>query len=142
MSRKGISSAQMIPSQNVALAVSQPAFDALVGEGESGREQIERRLQGAIRLYLNDKASGRAAWPYPSFLRGSETAGDVPLELELDTDLAHAFAAEASEQSVSVSQLAEHAAFYFAAELDAGRATQRILDEPGEPGGSRERETA
>jgi hypothetical protein len=132
MSREGVSAVQIAPTQKVVLALSRPAFDALVGEGGSGRGQIERRLQGAIRLYLKDKASGRAAWPYPSFLRGSETAADVPLEVELDADLANAFAAEASEQSVSVSQLAEHAAFYFAAELDAGRATQRILDDPGD----------
>ena len=32
-------------------------------------------------------------------------------------------------QEVTVEQLAEHAAFYFAAELDAGRVTERILDD-------------
>jgi hypothetical protein len=37
--------------------------------------------------------------------------------------------AEAARQQVSVTQLLEHAALYYAAELDAGRLTERILDE-------------
>jgi hypothetical protein len=110
MGREGNSSTEMASTLRLELAVSRPAFEALIGAGEPAREQIERGFQGAISLYLNDKASGRVAWPYPSFLRGSETAGEVPLEIEIDADLADAFAAEASEQSVSLSQLAEHAA--------------------------------
>jgi hypothetical protein len=39
------------------------------------------------------------------------------------------FEAEAGKQGVSAQQLLEHAAFYFAAELDAGRITRRILDD-------------
>ncbi len=133
MDREGKGTTQMASKRNVALALSRPAFEALVGKDGSAGEEAERRLEGAIRFYLNDKSPRRAAWPYPSFLRGSESAADVPLKVELDADLAEVFTTEAKEQSVSVSQLAEHAAFYFAAELDAGRATQRILDDPEDP---------
>ncbi len=47
----------------------------------------------------------------------------------MDSELWREFEEEAERQGVSVEQLAEHAAFYFAAELDAGRVTQRILDD-------------
>jgi hypothetical protein len=53
----------------------------------------------------------------------------VELELDIKDDLWHSFEAEAGRQDVSSQQLLEHAAFYFVAELDAGRITQRILDD-------------
>ena len=65
----------------------------------------------------------------PGLLGGSEVSEDVALRLGLDADLWRAFENEATRQAVSVPQLAEHAAFYLAAELDAGRITQRILDD-------------
>lgn len=86
-------------------------------------------MEGALRCYLGDRGSGRPAWPYPAFLRGSETKEEAAVELDLDRELWSQFEEEADHQGVSVEQLAEHAAFYFAAELDAGRVTQRILDE-------------
>jgi hypothetical protein len=86
-------------------------------------------MEGALRYYLGDRGSGRPAWPYPAFLRGSETKAEAAVELDLDRELWSQFEEEADHQGVSVEQLAEHAAFYFAAELDAGRVTQRILDE-------------
>jgi hypothetical protein len=82
-----------------------------------------------MRLYLSDKGAGRPAWAYPGFLRQSQTREDVGLEFEPATDLWLQFEAEAEKQDVSPQQLLEHAVFYFAAELDAGRLTQRILDD-------------
>jgi hypothetical protein len=114
----------------VTLKMSQLAFDALSSGGESGLQQrAEARIELAIRLYLRDRGSDQAAWPYPAFLRGSEVSEEVELRLGLDQALWRSFEAEASRQDVSVEQLAEHAAFYFVAELEAGRITQRILNE-------------
>jgi hypothetical protein len=83
-----------------------------------------------LRCYLGDKDTDRPAWPYPDFLRGTETQGDLQVEFEVEEDLWHDFEAEASAQGISVEQLTEHAAFYFAAELNAGRVTERILEDP------------
>ncbi len=119
---------------SVSLWLRQPAFEALAGAGGEEADHAAARMEAAIRCYLSDKGSGRPAWPYPGFLRESETQKDVELELSVDAELWDAFGAEAGAQSVSVQQLAEHAAFYLAAEIDAGRITQRILDDlgPGE----------
>jgi hypothetical protein len=114
---------------SVTLWLSQPAFEALAGAGEPHDSHAAARLEVAIRCYLGDRGSGRPAWPYPGFLRASETQQDVELSADVDAELFGSFAAEAERQSVSVQQLAEHAAFYLAAEIDAGRATQRILDD-------------
>lgn len=116
----------------VTVRLSQLAFEALAGEAQNGSTRAPVRTESAIRVYLGDKGAGQPAWPYPGFLRGSETREDVGLELQVDPDLWLQFEAEAEKQSVSAQQLLEHAAFYFAAELDAGRITQRILDDLGD----------
>ncbi len=114
-------------TQRVTLALSQFAFEALPSSGiDAG---APARIEGALRRYLGDKDISRPAWPYPAFLRGSETQRDVSLELDVATDLWRAFGEEAARQGVSVEQLAEHAAFYLAAEIEAGRGAQRILDD-------------
>jgi hypothetical protein len=112
----------------VTVALSQLAFEALMG-GESGSEASSAvRVRSALRCYLGDKGADRPAWPFPSFLRAAETQGDRQVELDVDEDLWRNFEAEASAQGVSADQLAEHAAFYVAAEVNAGRLTQRILE--------------
>lgn len=114
-------------TQRVTLALSQFAFEALPSSGiDAG---APARTEAALRRYLEDKDINRPAWPYPAFLRGSETQRDVSIELEVATDLWRVFGEEAAKQGVSVEQLAEHAAFYLAAEIEAGRGTPRILDE-------------
>jgi hypothetical protein len=114
------------PRRAVPVGLSQLAFDGLAG-GDADRAPA--RLQSAVRCYLGDRGANQAAWPYPAFLRGSEPQVDVSLELKIKDDLWHSFETEASRQDVSPQQLLEHAAFYFVAELDAGRITQRILDD-------------
>jgi hypothetical protein len=115
--------------QSVTVRLSQLAFEALAAEEPKGSARAPVRTQSAIRIYLGDKGADRPAWPYPGFLRGSEAQEDVGLELDIDPGLWLQFEAEAEKQGVSAQQLLEHAAFYFAAELDAGRITQRILDD-------------
>jgi hypothetical protein len=107
--------------RQVIVVVSELAFEAIAGEG----------ADSALRYYLGDRGTNRPAWPYPGFLRGSETQRDKQVALEVDEDLWRDFSGEADRQGVTVEQLVEHAAFYFAAELDAGRITQRILDDFG-----------
>jgi len=113
----------------LGLRVSRLAVEALVGTDEVLPGRASATLETALRFYLRDRDAGRPAWPFPVFLKGSEVQEDVELEPPVDDELWNAFEAEARRQDVSAQQLAEHSAFYFAAELDAGRITQRILDE-------------
>jgi hypothetical protein len=113
--------------RRVSLGLSELAFEALVSE--VGDRSAATSMESALRCYLGDRGTDRPAWPYPGFLRGSEPQRDVQLELDVSDALWDDFSEEASRQEVTLEQLAEHAAFYFAAELDAGRVTQRILDE-------------
>jgi hypothetical protein len=114
-------------TQRVTLALSQFAFEALPSSGiDAG---APARIEAALRRYLEDKDASRPAWLYPGFLRGSETQRDVSIELEVATDLWRTFGEEAARQGVSVEQLAEHAAFYLAAEIEAGRGTPQIFDD-------------
>jgi hypothetical protein len=111
----------------IDVALSELAFEALT----SGRDDLDAslRMASALRCYLGDRDSGRPAWSYPAFLRGSETRGETQVRLDVPGALWRDFEEEATRQGVTVEQLAEHAAFYFAAEFDAGRVTQRILDD-------------
>ncbi|HEV7616032.1 MAG TPA: hypothetical protein VGO36_07360 [Solirubrobacterales bacterium] len=114
----------------VTLELSRLAFEALGESNKDGaQERAEAKMELAIRFYLRDREASRPEWPYPAFLRGSEVSEEVALRLGLETDLWRAFETEAARQDVSIAQLGEHAAFYLAAELDAGRITQRILDD-------------
>jgi hypothetical protein len=85
----------------------------------------------AIRFYLNDKDGGGAGWGYPEFLRGTGLGGKVDLELTIENSLWRSLKKEAENQGVSVDQLVEHAALYYAAELDAGHVAERMLGESG-----------
>lgn len=82
-----------------------------------------------IRFYLKEKGSGGAGWSYPDLLREGSPEEEVEVELEIEDSLWREVRLEAARQHVSVTQLLEHAALYYAAELDAGRLTERILGE-------------
>jgi hypothetical protein len=114
--------------QHVEVALSELAYEALTGD-DPGAGVPVARMEGVLRFYLRDKGTARSAWPYPDFLGGSETRDDVRVELEVDAGLWRDFAEEAANQGITVGQLIEHASFYFAAELNAGRVTERILED-------------
>jgi hypothetical protein len=115
--------------RQVTVSVSELALEALAGDGTDASAPL--KMESALRCYLGDRGMNRPAWPYPGFLRGSETQGDEQFAFEVEDGLWREFAEEAEKQGVTVEQLVEHAAFYLAAELDAGRVTQRILDDLG-----------
>lgn len=125
----GLAREESAEKRRISFALSELAFDSL----GIGKPEVDSslRMENALLCYLGDSNSGRPAWAYPEFLRGSETQKDVEVELAIAEDLWRNFEEAAAGQGVSVQQLVEHAAFYFAAELDAGRVTQRILDDLG-----------
>jgi len=82
-----------------------------------------------IRFYLKEKEGEDIGWAYPGLLRKGRPEEEVEVELEIDESLWGQMEREAERQHVTVTQLLEHAALYYAAELDAGRLTERILDE-------------
>ena len=112
----------------VTVAVSAFALEALAGSDQGGPARLPETVVRAIRCYLSDRDSDRTGWAYPAFLREREPTG-VALELRIDEGLWRDFEAEAVKQGVSTQQLVGHAAFYFAAEVDAGRGAERIFDD-------------
>jgi hypothetical protein len=95
----------------------------------SGTEPSSDDVLRVIRFYLKEKGGGGTGWSYPDLLREGSPEEEIEVELEIEDALWREMRAEASRQRVSVTQLLEHAALYYAAELDAGRLTERILDE-------------
>lgn len=83
-------------------------------------------LSLAVGFYLSDRDADRPGWTYPGFLPATTEAKES-VSVDLDPELWDELAAEAGRQGVPVDRLAAHAALYFAAELDAGRITERIL---------------
>ncbi|HUC06938.1 MAG TPA: hypothetical protein VMR96_02520 [Solirubrobacterales bacterium] len=94
-----------------------------------GTEPSSDDVLKVIRFYLREKGSGGTSWSYPDLLREGSPAEEVEVELDIEDSLWREMRTEAASQGVSVTQLLEHAALYYAAELDAGRLTERILDE-------------
>jgi len=108
----------------IRVRLSELTLKVLGGEGED----ISAGLERAIRVYLGDSGTSNPGWPYPTAL-GVVKVREVELEPRLDEGVWTALEEEAAAQEVSASQLAGHAVLYYAAELDAGRVTQRILDD-------------
>jgi hypothetical protein len=106
------------------------AIDALARGEPRESEEVRRRFGRAIRLYLHDADADRPGWSVPSALREERT--EVAVKLELDHELQRRLEAEARKQGVSPSRLVSQAVIYYAAELDAGRVTRRLLDDLGE----------
>src|SRR3954469_12497702 len=69
-----------------------------------------------IRFYLKEKGSGGTGWSYPDLLREGSPEEEIEVELEIEDALWRQVRAEAARQRVSVTQLLEHAALYYAAE--------------------------
>ena len=115
----------------VALELGDFALAALAGEEGGAPEHVPAGLTRAIRYYLSDRDSGRPEWNYPALLPDGVAGGGVELEVSVDDSLWRSLEEEAERQGVSAQQLAMYAALYFAADRDAGRLTQRILDDLG-----------
>lgn len=118
--------------RTVTLEVGLLAFEALLAEDDPDAGNVPGRMSGALRFYLSERDAERPGWEYPALLRDREPGAESKLGIQIDEDAWRKFEAEAKRQGVSVRQLAEHAAFYFAAELSAGRVTERILEGLGE----------
>lgn len=112
----------------VAIGLSRLAFEALAGGVEEDAERVASRVPLAVRYYLADRDQGRPGWRYPVFLRDREAKEERTLDLRIDDALWRSFKAEAGSQGVSAQQLVEHAVLYFAADVESGLLTQRILD--------------
>lgn len=114
--------------RSITVWLSEFSVEALArGEGRDS-EYVPARLVRAVRLYLSARDAKKPGWSVPSALRGRKS-DEVELELVAEEKLCRALEEEAGKQGVSVSRLAGQAAIYYAAELDAGRITQSILDD-------------
>ncbi len=111
------------------IRLSKFAFEAVAGDEEADFKHVPARMRRAVRLYLNDRDSGRPGWPYPPFLRDREASKEVELEVGIDERLWRSLEQEAEQQGVSTPQMVEHVALYFAAEVNSGRTAARILDD-------------
>ena len=115
--------------RSVTVSLGRLASQAIGGGESDGNSQMHSRAARAIRCYLNARGSSGAGWSYPSFLDERRGGEGIRLELRIEEGLWRSLEEEAERQSVGVSQMLEHAVLYFAAEVDAGRFTERILDE-------------
>ena len=102
-----------------------------------GQEALEEHLRAtgesesdaldvAVRYYLGDADSGRAAWKVPRKTTRPDPAEEI--ELELDDNLHSQLRRESRRQHVSPDLLAMHALMYYLADLDSGRAAARLGD--------------
>jgi hypothetical protein len=119
---------QVIVSRSVTVHLSEFACSVVVGDGADSREHLAEKVVDAIRCYLGDRGTYGPGWAYPRFLREEEYPEEVALRLEIDGELWDLLEEEAERQGVSPQKMVTHASLYVAGEVDAGRATRRILD--------------
>ncbi len=115
----------------VVIALSEFAFEALAGEDRASAGHVPARLGRAIRCYLVDRGSSRVGWRHPDFLPPRPEGARVEIEFKVDAGVWDDLKGEADAQGVSIEQMLDHVALYFASEVDSGRVTQRILGNLG-----------
>lgn len=116
--------------QTLNLSLGEFALAALVKDDPQDRDEVvARRVRRAIRYYLAEKEPERPGWSYPTFLDRDNPGKQISISLEIDAAVWGEFELEAGQQHVAPDRLAEHAVLYFIADRDAGRVTQRILDD-------------
>jgi hypothetical protein len=118
----------VIMTRSVTIHLSEFACSVVVGDGAGDREHLAEKVVDAIRCYLGDRGTYGPGWAYPRFLRDDEYPEEVALQLEIDSELWDLLEEEAERQGVSPQKMVTHASLYVAGEVDAGRATRRILD--------------
>jgi hypothetical protein len=115
--------------RSVTISLGEFAFEALADKNGTGSEHVPARLSRAIRCYLEDADAGPTGWRHPAFAPPLPTAERTQVEMSVDEEVWRALAEEAESQGISIEQMVDHAALYFAAELDTGRITERILED-------------
>lgn len=115
-------------ARSVTVHLSEFACSVVAGEGNRDREHLAEKVVDAIRCYLGDRGTYGPGWAYPRFLREEEYPEEVALQLEIDGELWDMLEEEAKRQGVSAQKMVTHASLYVAGEVNAGRATRRILD--------------
>jgi hypothetical protein len=113
-------------TKRVTLRLDRFGRDALDEYVRTGPGTNESALHTAVRYYLSDSASGRAAWRVP--LLAGDADSTEPLAIELDEHLYQGLREEADRQDVTPDLLALHALLYFLADLDSGRVSGRPRD--------------
>jgi len=114
--------------RSVTVELSALAIQALEGEERGSVEYLPGRLRRGIRYYLSERGSNRTEWRYPNFMRHRKPSKLVKLELNVDETLWNALETEAARQGVTTQRMLEHAALFFASDVNAGRVTERILE--------------
>jgi hypothetical protein len=116
-------------SRTVSVVLGEISLRALRGENRTEANSLGAPLALAIRYYLTEKELDRPGWAFPRFRRGRGEAEGVQVQITIDNGPWEALEREADRQGVSAEQLAEHAALYFAADLDTGRLSRSSLDD-------------
>jgi hypothetical protein len=122
----------------VTVHLSEFVCSVVAGEGNVNRENLAEKVVDAIRCYLGDRGTYGPGWAYPRFLADDKYPGEVALQLEIDGELWDLLEEEAERQGVTPQQMVSHASLYIAGEVDAGRATRRILDDLEGPAAEKE----
>lgn len=116
--------------RSMVLELDQFGRTTIESQAERQEVALGALLREAVRYYLADRETSRIGWRYPRFRREAPIA-EEGLDVVVDVDDAtwRQFEAEAEAQGVSVERLLEHAALYYVADIDSGRATARILED-------------
>lgn len=86
----------------------------------------------AIRYYLAERGSGRAAWPYPRFMdRRRDANSTAEARFCIEASVWDDLFAEAARQVVAPDDLLQHVVLFFLAERDAGRVARSVFGSMG-----------
>lgn len=97
------------------------ALDRFAGDSRAAQSAAVRT---ASLYYLADREADRMAWGVPRFARGNGT-GSAKV-VSIDEETFEALDEEARRQGVTAEDLTRHALLYFFADVESGRAGDRL----------------
>jgi hypothetical protein len=108
--------------------------DTLEEQAAATGLSVPAMLRYAALYYLSERDPRRLAWRAPRFVRSRTCrAGEAPhdrlleVTLDLDEHVWCSLEAESVRQEVPLTQLLEHAAFFFMSDFVRGRVPARLL---------------
>ena len=112
--------------RKVELTFDDFGWEALEAEAERLQLSLEALIARAAVYFEGEIDKGRPALQLPP-AASAEGRANRELELDIREGTWQRLRREASRQSADVERLLEHAALLFLADLDSGRAAERLL---------------
>lgn len=115
-------------TQETKITFDEFGWSALEERAAEEQMGLEDLLALALTYYESELDSGRVAIDVPRFRRSPAGGETRALKISIEPDSRRRLGEEAERRGVSFERLCEHASIVLLADLDSGKAAERIIE--------------